>query len=142
MRLLLAVFFLTVCSVLRAADPAGTIAGSIQDPTGSTVANARIAATSTTTGLTRQVTSGADGSYVLPLLPVGVSTSQWKRKVSKAWNSGALKCGPTKTVGRHQSATRQRYAIGHRRIECADGGDALRRAERSDTHSAALWSCP
>ena len=72
MRLLLAVFFLTVCSVLRAADPAGTIAGSIQDPTGSTVANARIAVTSTTTGLTRQVTSGADGSYVLPLLPVGV----------------------------------------------------------------------
>jgi hypothetical protein len=67
-------FLLCVCSVVRAADPTGTIAGSIQDPSGAAVANARVAVNAVATGLTREVMSASDGSYVFPLLPVGVYT--------------------------------------------------------------------
>ena len=56
---------------LYAADPTGTIAGTVLDPSGSTVPGASITATSLTTGLTRMTTSAADGGYVFPLLPVG-----------------------------------------------------------------------
>ncbi len=60
-----------LCSVLSAAIPTGTIAGSIQDPSGAVVAVARVTATALETGATRAVQSGSDGEYLIPLLPVG-----------------------------------------------------------------------
>ena len=63
---------LCFCALLRAAEPTGTIAGSILDQSGASVPNAKVTATSLTTGLTRATTSGNDGEYVLPLLPAGV----------------------------------------------------------------------
>ena len=60
------------CAAVRAADPTGTIAGSIQDPSGAAVANARVAATNIATGLTRETMSGNDGGFVFPLLPAGL----------------------------------------------------------------------
>ena len=60
-----------LASVLQAADPTGTIAGSIQDPSGAPVANSRVTVTALSTGLTRETTSRNDGAYVFPLLPVG-----------------------------------------------------------------------
>lgn len=72
MRLLLPAVCLAAAAVVWAADPTGTIAGTIQDPTGATVGGARVSVASTATGLTREVRSGTDGSYVFPLLPVGV----------------------------------------------------------------------
>src|SRR5215831_10942354 len=56
---------------LYAADPTGTIAGTVLDPSGAAVPGASITATSLTTGLTRTTTSSVDGGYIFPLLPAG-----------------------------------------------------------------------
>ena len=47
------------------------IQGSVQDPSGSAVPGADIKATQTATGAVRTATTGADGRYVLPNLPIG-----------------------------------------------------------------------
>src|SRR5262245_4143693 len=57
-----------------AADPTGTVAGTVTDPTGAAVANAKVTATSLTTGLVRNATTAADGGFVFPLMPVGPYT--------------------------------------------------------------------
>jgi hypothetical protein len=67
------VLFLLFCAlVVRAADPAGAIAGTITDPTGAVVAGAKITATASATGLTRSTASGDAGEYLFPFLPVGL----------------------------------------------------------------------
>jgi Carboxypeptidase regulatory-like domain len=57
---------------LYAAEPTGTIAGSVTDPSGAVVSGAKVTATSLSTALSRSTTSAVDGGYILPLLPVGV----------------------------------------------------------------------
>ena len=47
------------------------ISGTVRDSSGSVIPQAQITAMQTATGLVRNVISGADGSYVLPSLPVG-----------------------------------------------------------------------
>src|SRR5439155_1788515 len=54
------------------ADPTGTIAGTVLDPSGAAVVGAKVTVTALATGLTRQTVSGGDGSYIFPLLPVGL----------------------------------------------------------------------
>lgn len=54
------------------ADPAGSITGSVTDPSGATVSAAKISVTAPATGLVRETVSTADGSYNIPLLPPGV----------------------------------------------------------------------
>src|SRR5437899_3649895 len=54
------------------ADPAGTIAGTVMDPSGAAVVGAKVSVTALATGLTRQTVSGGDGGYIIPLLPVGL----------------------------------------------------------------------
>jgi hypothetical protein len=60
------------CALLRAADPTGTISGTIQDPSGAAVANARVTATAIATGLTRETVSANSGAFLFPLLPSGL----------------------------------------------------------------------
>jgi len=49
----------------------GTILGNVIDPSGAVVANAKITATNEDTGFTRNTQSLPDGSYLIPLLPIG-----------------------------------------------------------------------
>src|SRR5579872_6458942 len=50
----------------------GAITGTVQDPSGAVVANAQVRITDQDTNvLQREVTSGSDGSFTAPLLPVG-----------------------------------------------------------------------
>ncbi len=49
----------------------GQIQGSVTDSSGAVVAGAQVEATQTESGFKRQTTSGADGGYSLPNLPVG-----------------------------------------------------------------------
>ncbi len=49
----------------------GQIHGSVLDPTGAAVVGAAIKAVNTETGSTQSTVSGADGSYLMPGLPVG-----------------------------------------------------------------------
>jgi hypothetical protein len=48
-----------------------TITGTVQDPQGSAVAHAMVVALQTSTGQTRQTTSGDSGRYTIPDLPIG-----------------------------------------------------------------------
>src|SRR5271169_6483249 len=72
MRLTCLASLFFVCALLHAADPTGTIAGSIQDPSGAAIANAKVTATVIATGLKRETLSGSSGNYVFPLLPAGI----------------------------------------------------------------------
>jgi hypothetical protein len=51
-----------------------TINGIVTDASGALVAHATVVATDTATGQSRQVTTADNGTYVIPLLPVGVYT--------------------------------------------------------------------
>ena len=52
----------------------GSIRGTVTDPSGSVIANAKVSAKSATTGQQREATTGPDGDYVIAELPVGVYT--------------------------------------------------------------------
>jgi outer membrane receptor protein involved in Fe transport len=49
----------------------GTILGTVSDPSGAAIANAKITATNEDTAFARRTQSLADGSYLIPLLPIG-----------------------------------------------------------------------
>src|SRR5690242_18053831 len=51
--------------------PTGAISGTIVDQLGAVLPNIEVTVTNRDTGLTRVVTSGADGSFTVPLLPAG-----------------------------------------------------------------------
>ena len=58
----------------RAADPTGTISGTVLDPSSAPVPKARVVATNTATGLNRETLAATDGGFVFPLVPVGPYT--------------------------------------------------------------------
>src|SRR5882757_4655625 len=62
---------LLLFTALHAAEPTGTLAGTVTDPTGAVIAGAKVVATNTQTGLTREMQTGTAGGFVFPLLPVG-----------------------------------------------------------------------
>src|SRR5579863_1218382 len=68
----------SACVVLLDAGPAlaqgglASINGTVTDQTGAIVAHAAVAATNTATGQSRETTTTDNGTYVIPLLPVGV----------------------------------------------------------------------
>src|SRR2546425_7320169 len=49
----------------------GTILGTVTDASGAAVAGAKVTVKNADTGLTREVTTSDDGSYVVPELPIG-----------------------------------------------------------------------
>jgi hypothetical protein len=64
--------FLLMCSLALGQTAAtGGLTGTITDPTGAIVPGATVVVTNAGTGLTRTVTTGADGSYKALLLPPG-----------------------------------------------------------------------
>jgi hypothetical protein len=71
MKRVIAALVIPLCASLWAADPTGTVAGIVMDPSGAAIVGARITATNINTGLKREAASAADGGYVFPLLPVG-----------------------------------------------------------------------
>src|SRR5690349_14747908 len=56
---------------LQAFAQDATIVGTVTDPTGAVVGNAKVTATNTETGVARTITTGQDGQYVLPGLHIG-----------------------------------------------------------------------
>jgi hypothetical protein len=60
---------LLACAVARAQT--SQISGTVRDTSGLAIPGAAIKATQTATGVIRTTNSGADGSYVLPNLPIG-----------------------------------------------------------------------
>src|SRR5579871_3375962 len=68
-RVALGVFL--ICSLLWAQGGTSQINGAVHDSSGLAVPAATVKVTQTATGAVRTTTSGADGSYVFPNLPVG-----------------------------------------------------------------------
>src|SRR5689334_25036384 len=63
--------FLIAAILSFAADPTGTITGTVTDPSGGAVAGAKVSVTALSTGLSRTATTANDGGFVFPLMPVG-----------------------------------------------------------------------
>ena len=68
---LLALAFLLVPAAAFAQSDRGAISGTVLDPQGAVVPNAKVTATSLDTGEVREVTSGDSGGYMLPDLRAG-----------------------------------------------------------------------
>jgi hypothetical protein len=58
----------------HAADPTGTISGTVLDSSGAPIPKARVVAANTGTGLSRETLTASDGGFVFPLVPVGPYT--------------------------------------------------------------------
>jgi hypothetical protein len=58
----------------HAADPTGTISGTVLDSSGAPIPKARVTAANTATGLSRETLTASDGGFVFPLVPVGPYT--------------------------------------------------------------------
>ena len=75
-----AVISLMICASTFAQATSGSqVSGTVQDPSKSVVPGAQVTITQLDTGLTRTATSGEDGSYTIPNLPVGA----YQLKVAK-----------------------------------------------------------
>ena len=70
----LSAIILLLASLASAQSFRGSIRGKITDPGGSVIANAKVSARNTGTGLTREATTSDDGAYVLAELPAGIYT--------------------------------------------------------------------
>lgn len=74
MRTLTCVVFLTAAlfaGTAAAQVNTGTILGTVTDATGATIPKATVTATNEETGFSRTAQTGEDGSYLIPLLPIG-----------------------------------------------------------------------
>jgi hypothetical protein len=60
---------------LQAQVNTGTILGRITDPSGAVISNITVTATNQDTGFSRSGVTSADGSYIIPLLPIGSNYS-------------------------------------------------------------------
>ncbi|HWB96044.1 MAG TPA: carboxypeptidase regulatory-like domain-containing protein [Bryobacteraceae bacterium] len=60
-----------ITSSLFAQQNTATILGTVADPSGAVIAEAKITAADERTGFSRSVTSDAGGAYLIPLLPIG-----------------------------------------------------------------------
>jgi hypothetical protein len=63
--------FLTLSKPIKAQIATASIAGSVQDSSGAVITGARVQIKQTDTGITHTTTSGADGAFTIPPLPVG-----------------------------------------------------------------------
>ena len=78
----LALIFILATGVLFAQSQAttGTIQGTIQDPSGAAVPNAKVVVKNVDTGNERTVTSDGEGRFLVPLLGVGNYESRYQPK--------------------------------------------------------------
>ncbi|HLJ49287.1 MAG TPA: carboxypeptidase regulatory-like domain-containing protein [Bryobacteraceae bacterium] len=64
--------FTFLASPLFAQDATGRIVGFVTDPSGSVVPKAKVVATNVETGVNNETTTGDDGGFQIPLLPIGM----------------------------------------------------------------------
>src|SRR5919107_3898950 len=68
-----AALLLAACALVAAAQSnKGTIAGTVTDPNGAVVKDAKVVATNVADGQTREATTSDDGTYTIPALDPGV----------------------------------------------------------------------
>ena len=105
-----------LCLVVLAAAPAGwaqtvsgTILGSVTDPSGAVISNAKVTLVNEGTGLTRTVTTDTNGEYVAPSLPTGHYTVM--SEITGIQDADDVECrGRRRSAGPHRSQARGRRA--------------------------------
>jgi hypothetical protein len=106
-----------------------SINGTVTDPSGAVIAGARIVATNAATTQSREATSADNGTYVMPLLPVGVYT------VACSHAGFKTETHPDVTLQADQKATVDcSLAIG----ETTQTVEVLAAAERLNTQNGAI----
>lgn len=80
------------------AQTTGTIYGTVTDPSGLAVPNATVVATHNERGTTRNATTGAQGEFVLPLLPAGVYTLRLEASGFKKVEQKDIEISPNSNV--------------------------------------------
>ena len=70
LRVLLTATLLIACGSAWA-QTTGTLLGVVSDPNGAVIPSATVRVTNTDTGFTANVVSNSEGSYLIPLLPIG-----------------------------------------------------------------------
>ena len=73
-KTLLLLQILALFSLESFAQTNATIVGKVLDPSGAAIPSATVSAVNEATGYKREVTSGADGAYLMPAMPVGTYT--------------------------------------------------------------------
>ncbi len=68
---LLIALSLGFAAVFAQSGPTGSLSGLVQDPSGASVAGAKVSAVHSETGLSRSATTNSDGRWNLPVLPIG-----------------------------------------------------------------------
>ncbi len=93
-------FFMVIALMLATSSPAAAqyttanLGGVVTDATGAGVPDARVTVRNTETGFTQSTTTGADGAYVFPRLPVGA----YELRVEKAGFTTYVQSGITLVV--------------------------------------------
>src|ERR1039457_6935960 len=64
-------FSALLCGALFAQETRGTFSGSVTDPQGASIPNAKITITETQTGVKNSTVSGPTGKYTVPFLSLG-----------------------------------------------------------------------
>src|SRR5260370_42512606 len=91
--LFLSINILALCQVDRA-----TLTGTVRDPSGAVVADAKVSLRYPATGLTRAVASNASGAYLIGGLPVGAAVLEIQKPGFRKLRSEIeLNAGETKT---------------------------------------------
>ena len=101
LRTTLVVALALCCPTLFGQNNGGSqMSGQVHDSTGGVVPGAQVTATQTDTGLTRNTTSGSDGAYTLPSLPVGPYTLDVKKEGFTTYHQSGivLQVGSSPTV--------------------------------------------
>jgi hypothetical protein len=57
------------------------LSGTVMDASGAAVPNAKVTVTNAATNVPHETVSGSGGSYIVPLLPPGITSSRWRRQV-------------------------------------------------------------
>jgi hypothetical protein len=94
-RLMKIGFLVAFAAAAGWAQVTAQIHGTVQDTSGAVIAGATVKATQTETGISRTVTSEADGSYVIPDLPLG----RYQVEVSKEGFTTLVQTGIVLQVG-------------------------------------------
>lgn len=95
--LLLCAGFLLVAPICSAQDR-GTITGTVTDPNGAPVPNAKITARNTATNLTQEATASEDGTYSIVYLPAGSYTVAAEAATFKKSETDAVRVSVNTTV--------------------------------------------
>jgi hypothetical protein len=89
---------LCACSVLLAQEFRSTLSGRVTDPSGASIPEAKVIATETNTGAKSEMSTGADGEYVLPFLAPGSYSLSVEAKGFKKYTQTGLTIGTNQRI--------------------------------------------